>query len=208
LVKGYNEVRLSTTDKGDPRRPEARRDLPLLNERIRDKEVRLIDDDGSQLGIIATREALQTARDKGLDLFLVQPDANPPVARIMDYGRFKFENEKKSRETKKKHHIVDVKEIKMRYKIEEHDYQVKVRSGQKFLNDGDKIKVLIMLRGREMQHKNLALDLMHKFSNELKDLGIVDREPRIEGKSVIMILSPIPQRGKPLIERADLNPAT
>jgi len=199
---------LSTTDKGDPRRPEARRDLPLLNERIRDKEVRLIDDDGSQLGIIATREALQTARDKGLDLFLVQPDANPPVARIMDYGRFKFENEKKSRETKKKHHIVDVKEIKMRYKIEEHDYQVKVRSGQKFLNDGDKIKVLIMLRGREMQHKNLALDLMHKFSNELKDLGIVDREPRIEGKSVIMILSPIPQRGKPLIERADLNPAT
>jgi translation initiation factor IF-3 len=199
---------LSTPDKGDPRRPEARRDLPLLNERIRDKEVRLIDEDGSQLGIVATREALQTAKEKGLDLFLVQPDANPPVARIMDYGRYKFDMEKKNRETKKKHHIVDVKEIKMRYKIEEHDYQVKVRSGQKFLNDGDKIKVLIMLRGREMQHKGLALDLMHKFSNELKDLCIVDREPRIEGKSVIMILSPIPQRGKPLIERADLNPAT
>jgi translation initiation factor IF-3 len=199
---------LSTPDKGDPRRPEARRDLPLLNERIRDKEVRLIDEDGSQLGIVATREALQTAREKGLDLFLVQPDANPPVARIMDYGRFKFENEKKSRETKKKHHIVDVKEIKMRYKIEEHDYQVKVRSGQKFLTDGDKIKVLIMLRGREMQHKGLALELMNKFSNELKELCIVDREPRIEGKSVIMILSPLPQRGKSLIERADLNPAT
>jgi translation initiation factor IF-3 len=199
---------LSTPDKGDPRRPEARRDLPLLNERIRDREVRLIDEDGSQLGIVATREALQTARDKGLDLYLVQPDANPPVARIMDYGRFKFETEKKSRETKKKHHIVDVKEIKMRYKIEEHDYQVKLRSGQKFLNDGDKIKVLIMLRGREMQHKGLALELMNRFSNDLKDLCIVDREPRIEGKSVIMILSPIPQRGKPLIERADLNPAT
>jgi translation initiation factor IF-3 len=199
---------LSTPDKGDPRRPEARRDLPLLNERIRDKEVRLIDEDGSQLGIIATREALQTAREKGLDLFLVQPDANPPVARIMDYGRFKFENEKKQRENKKKHHIVDVKEIKMRYKIEEHDYRVKVRSGQKFLTDGDKIKVLIMLRGREMQHKGLALELMNKFSNELKELCIVDREPRIEGKSVIMILSPLPQRGKSLIERADLNPAT
>jgi translation initiation factor IF-3 len=195
---------LSTTDKGDTRRPEARRDLPLLNERIRDREVRLIDEDGSQLGIIPTREALQTAREKGLDLFLVQPDANPPVARIMDYGRFKFEAEKRARETKKKHHIVDVKEIKMRYKIEDHDYQVKVRSGQKFLNDGDKIKVLIMLRGREMQHKDLALQLMYRFANELKDLGIVDREPRIEGKSVIMILSPIPQRGKPaLIERAE-----
>jgi len=195
---------LSTTDKGDTRRPEARRDLPLLNERIRDREVRLIDEDGSQLGIIPTREALQAAREKGLDLFLVQPDANPPVARIMDYGRFKFEAEKRARETKKKHHIVDVKEIKMRYKIEDHDYQVKVRSGQKFLNDGDKIKVLIMLRGREMQHKDLALQLMYRFANELKDLGIVDREPRIEGKSVIMILSSIPQRGKPaLIERAE-----
>jgi translation initiation factor IF-3 len=203
LANGYNEARLSTIDKGDPRRPEARRDLPLLNERIRDREVRLIDEDGSQLGIVSTREALQTARDKGLDLFLVQPDANPPVARILDYGRYKFENEKKNRETKKKHHVVDVKEIKMRYKIEEHDYQVKVRSGQKFLNDGDKIKVLIMLRGREMQHKDLAMDLMSRFSNELKDLGMVDREPRLEGKSVIMILSPIPTKGKALIEREE-----
>jgi translation initiation factor IF-3 len=193
---------LSTpTDKGDPRRPEARRDLPLLNERIRDREVRLIDDDGSQLGIVATREALATAKEKGLDLFLVQPDANPPVARIMDYGRHKFEAEKRARETKKKHHIVDVKEIKMRYKIEDHDYQVKVRSGTKFLNDGDKIKVLIVLRGREMQHKDMAITLMNKFANELKDLCLIDREAKLEGKSVIMILSPIPQRGKSLIER-------
>jgi translation initiation factor IF-3 len=195
---------LSTPDRGDPRRPEARRDLPLLNERIRDREVRLIDEDGSQLGIVPTREALQAAREKGLDLFLVQPDANPPVARILDYGRFKFEADKRARETKKKHHIVDVKEIKMRYKIEEHDYQVKLRSGQKFLNDGDKIKVLILLRGREMQHKNMAMQLMHRFAGELNDLGIIDREPRLEGKSVIMILSPIPQKGKPmLVERPD-----
>jgi translation initiation factor IF-3 len=195
---------LSTPDKGDPRRPEARRDLPLLNERIRDREVRLIDEDGSQLGIVPTREALQTARDKGLDLFLVQPDANPPVAKILDYGRHKFEADKRERETKKKHHKVDVKEIKMRYKIEDHDYQVKVRSSQKFLSDGDMIKVLILLRGREMQHKDLAMALMHRFANELKDLGLVDREPRIEGKSVIMILSPIPQKGRPaLIEKPD-----
>jgi translation initiation factor IF-3 len=201
---GINEVILSTPDRGDPRRPEARRDLPLLNERIRDREVRLIDEDGSQLGIVPTREALQAAREKGLDLFLVQPDANPPVARILDYGRFKFEADKRARETKKKHHIVDVKEIKMRYKIEEHDYQVKLRSGQKFLNDGDKIKVLILLRGREMQHKNMAMQLMHRFAGELNDLGIIDREPRLEGKSVIMILSPIPQKGKPmLVERPD-----
>lgn len=186
---------MSTPDKGDPRRPEARRDLPLLNERIRDREVRLIDEDGSQLGIVPTREALNTAKDKGLDLFLVQPDANPPVARIMDYGRFKFEQEKKARETKRKHHIVDVKEIKMRYKIEDHDYQVKLRAAIKFLNDGDKIKVLTILRGREMQHKDMAMSLMQKFAGELKDLAIMDREPKMEGKSVIMILSPVPQRG-------------
>lgn len=184
-----------STDKNDPRRPEARRDLPLLNERIRDREVRLIDEDGGQLGIVPTREALATAKEKGLDLFLVQPDANPPVARIMDYGRFKFEQEKRNREAKKKHHIVDVKEIKMRYKIEDHDYQVKLRAAQKFLNDGDKIKVLTILRGREMQHKGMAMELMTRFANELKDLAMMDREPKMEGKSVIMILSPLPQRG-------------
>ncbi|MBI4533212.1 MAG: translation initiation factor IF-3, partial [Candidatus Melainabacteria bacterium] len=105
-------------NKGDSRRPEAKRELPLLNERIRDREVRLIDDDGTQLGIVPTREALSAARERGLDLFLVQPDASPPVARIMDYGRYKFEQEKRAREAKKKHHIMDVKELKMRYKIE------------------------------------------------------------------------------------------
>jgi len=186
---------LSTPDKGDPRRPEPRRDLPLINERIRDREVRLIDEDGSQLGIVLTREALATAKEKGLDVLLVQPDANPPVARILDYGRYKFEQDKKNRETKKKHHVVDVKEIKMRYKIEDHDYQVKLRNAIKFLNDGDKVKVLTILRGREMQHKDMAMRLMNKFAEELKDLGMMDTEPKMEGKSVIMILSPLPQRG-------------
>lgn len=181
-------------DKGDFRRPDSRRELPLLNERIRDREVRLIDEDGSQLGIIPTREALATARDKGLDLFLVQPDANPPVARIMDYGRYKFEQEKKAREARKKAHVVDVKELKMRYKIEDHDYQVKVRAGKKFLKAGNKIKVLIMLRGREIQHADLAMNLMNRFADELKDLAIIDRQPKIEGKAVIMILSPQSQK--------------
>ncbi len=186
---------MSTPDKPqDPRRPEPKRDLPLLNERIRDREVRLIDEEGGQLGIVPTREALSIAREKGLDLFLVQPDANPPVARIMDYGRFKFEQEKRAREAKKKHHIVDVKEIKMRYKIEDHDYQVKLRNAQKFLLDGDKIKVLIQLRGREVQHAKMALELMARFFAELNDLAIFDREPKLEGKTVLMILSPNPQK--------------
>ncbi len=179
---------------GPPGRGDGRREMPLLNERIRDREVRLIDEVGTQMGIMPTREALSIARERGFDLFLVQPDASPPVARIMDYGRFKFEQEKKNREAKKKHHIVDVKEIKMRYKIEDHDYQVKLKSTKKFLMDGDKIKVLIMLRGREVQHKGLALALMARFLQELDDLAIVDREAKLEGKSVIMILSPNPQK--------------
>jgi translation initiation factor IF-3 len=181
----------------DPRRPDARRDLPPLNERIRDREVRLIDEDGTQLGIVPTREALTTAREKGLDLLVVQPDGNPPVARILDYGRYKFDLEKRARETKKKHHVQDVKEIKMRYKIEDHDFQVKLRSAQKFLTDGDKIKTVILLRGREMQHADMAIDLMNRFADALKDLGMIDREAKLEGKSVIMILSPLPSRGKP-----------
>jgi translation initiation factor IF-3 len=167
-----------------------------LNERIRDREVRLIDEEGNQLGIVPTREALANAREKGLDLLLVQPDANPPVAKILDYGRHKFEQEKKARESKKKQHVQDVKEIKMRYKIEEHDFQVKLKHAQKFLTDGDKIKVLIVLRGREMQHADMAIDLMNRFAEDLKDLGAMDREPKLEGKSVIMILNPLPQRGK------------
>jgi translation initiation factor IF-3 len=186
----------SSNTPGGPRQ-DGRRDLPLLNERIRDREVRLIDENGNQLGIVPTREALGIARERGLDLFLVQPDAQPPVARIMDYGKYKFEQEKKNRETKKKHHVVDVKEIKMRYKIEDHDYQVKLRKAQEILSEGDKIKLSIMLRGREIQHKELAINLMLKFQKELDDLVIVDREPKLEGKSVIMILSPNPlHRGR------------
>lgn len=183
--------------------------MPLLNERIRDRELRVIDEDGTQLGIVPTREALTTAKEKGLDLFVVQPDANPPVAKIMDYGRHKFEQEKKARETKRKHHIVDVKEIKMRYKIEEHDYQVKLRNAHKFLTDGDKIKVLTILRGREMQHKDMAMKLMQKFAEELKDLAIMDREPKMEGKSVLMILSPLPQQGrsKPALDPNEQPPS-
>ena len=196
---------MSTSDRGGFRRPEERRDQPLLNERIRDRELRVIDEDGGQIGIVTRQEALQVARDKGLDLLVVQPDATPPVAKIVDFHRYEFENKKRERENKKKHHIVDVKEIKMRYKIEEHDYQVKVRSGHKFLNDGNKIKVNMMLRGREMQHKHLAMELLARFATDLKDLGIIDKEPRAEGKSVIMIISPHSAEGnKPtLVERDD-----
>lgn len=178
----------------DPRRPDPKRELPPLNDRIRVREVRLIDDEGGQVGIIPTKEALAQAKERGLDLFLVQPDANPPVAKIMDYGRYKFEQDKKTRDAKKKQHQADVKEIKMRYKIEDHDYQVKLRNAKKFLTHGDKIKVITMLRGREMQHSSMAVELMNRFAEELTDLSIMDRAPKIEGRNVIMILSPGSQK--------------
>ena len=174
----------------DFRRPDPKRELPPLNERIRVREVRLIDDEGGQVGILPTKEALSQAKERGLDLFLVQPDATPPVAKIMDYGRYKFEQDKKAKEAKKRQHQADVKEIKMRYKIEDHDYQVKLRSAKKFLANGDKIKVITMLRGREMQHSSMALELMNRFAEELEDLSIMDRPPKLEGRNVIMILSP------------------
>jgi translation initiation factor IF-3 len=177
----------------DPRgqRPDPRKDLPLLNERIRVREVRLIDAEGSQVGVVPTRQAIAQAKEAGLDLLLVQPDANPPVAKIMDYGRFKFEQDKQTREARKKQHQADVKEIKMRYKIEEHDYQVKHRKAVEFLSHGDKIKVVIPLRGREMQHSSIAMELVQRFAGELKELGAMDKEPKIEGRAIIMILSPI-----------------
>ncbi len=178
----------------DNRRQEPKRELPLLNERIRVREVRLIDEEGGQVGIVPTRQAVGMAKEKGLDLFLVQPDANPPVAKIMDYGRYKFEQDKKNREARKKQHQADVKEIKMRYKIEDHDYQVKLRKAQEFLTHGDKIKVVTMLRGRELQHSDMAMDLMNKFFEELKEIGTMDREPKVEGRNVIMILSPLGKR--------------
>ncbi len=167
---------------------------PLLNQRIRDREFRLIDEDGTQLGIVTTRDAINIAKSKGLDLFVVQPDANPPVAKIMDYGKFKFEQEKKNRETKRKHHIVDVKEINLRYQIEQHDYLHKLEDARKFLSAGDKVKVLTILRGREMQHKELAMKLMEKFAFELRDVAVIEQEPKMEGKSILMILSPNPGR--------------
>lgn len=178
----------------DPRRPDPKRDLPPLNDRIRVPELRLIDDEGNQVGIVRTKDALAQAKERGLDLFLVQPDAVPPVAKIMDYGRYKFEQDKKAKEAKKRQHQADVKEIKMRYKIEDHDYQVKLRNAKKFLNNGDKIKVVTMLRGREMQHSSMAVELMNRFAEELVDLSIMDRPPKIEGRNVIMILSPGSQK--------------
>ena len=166
------------------------RDLPQINERIRFPKIRVIDTDGAQLGILTPREALQIAEEKELDLVLVSDKADPPVCRIMDYGKFKFEQEKKAREAKKKQHTSDVKEVKMRYKIEEHDYNVRINQAERFLKAGDKVKATIMFRGREIQHSDLAETLLMRMANDLQEIAEVQQAPKKEGRNMMMLLSP------------------
>ncbi|MBI6546541.1 MAG: translation initiation factor IF-3 [Cyanobacteria bacterium NC_groundwater_1444_Ag_S-0.65um_54_12] len=162
----------------------------LLNERIRAREVRTIGDEGEQLGILPLREALRIAQEKGLDLVLVAADAQPPVCKIMDYGRHKFEQEKRSREARKKQHVISLKEVTLSYKIGEHDYQVRLRAVQRFLQEGDKVKVTIRFRGREMQHQALGTERLMRFARDVADIAMIEREPRQEGKTLFIILAP------------------
>lgn len=166
------------------------RDLPSINERIRFPKIRVIDTDGEQLGILSPQEALSIAQAKELDLVLVSDKADPPVCRIIDYGKYKFEQEKKAREARKKQHTADVKEVKMRYTIEEHDYQVRVNQAERFLKSGDKVKATITFRGREIQHSNLAEDLLKRMASDLEELAEVQQAPKREGRNMMMLLSP------------------
>ena len=178
---------------GYERRPY--RELPNINERIRAREVRLISETGEMLGVMPTMQAVRIAKDRGYDLVLVSSqDQQTPVAKIMDYGKFKFETEKKAKEAKKKQHVVDVKEIKMSYKIEKHDYLVNMRKAERFLTHGDKVKVTIALRGREMEHANLAMDLMKRFVQDAALWGVPEKPPKREGKTTLVILNPLPHK--------------
>ena len=166
------------------------RDLPQINERIRFPKLRVIDTDGGQLGIITSQDALRLAEEKELDLVLVSDKADPPVCRIMDYGKYKFEQEKKAKEARKKQHTAEVKEVKMRYTIEEHDYQVRVSQAVRFLKDGDKVKATITFRGREIQHSDLAEALLKRMAGDLKELAEVQQSPKREGRNMMMLFSP------------------
>ncbi|MFN3360157.1 MAG: translation initiation factor IF-3 [Pseudanabaenaceae cyanobacterium] len=166
------------------------KDVPMINERIRFPQIRVIDEDGTQLGIMTPKEAMAIADEKELDLVLVGEKADPPVCRIMDYGKFKFEKEKRAKEAKKKQHTSEVKEVKMRYKIEEHDYQVRINSAQRFLKEGDKVKATVMFRGREIQHADLARELLNRMANDLKDIAEVQQAPKQEGRNMTMIMAP------------------
>ena len=163
----------------------------LLNRNIRAKEVRLIDDEGNNHGVVATSKALLMAEDRGLDLIIVSPNQEPPVAKILDYGKYKYEIEKRAKESKKKQHTVEIKEIKVRYKIDVHDYNVKINAIKKFISAGNKVKLVVMLRGREMQHNHLAYDLANRFLADLEGEKInVEKKPSMDGRNVVTILAP------------------
>lgn len=166
------------------------RNLPQINDNIRYPKIRVIDADGGQLGIMEPKEALVLAEEKELDLVLVSDKADPPVCRIIDYGKYQFEKKKKDKEAKRKQHNAELKEVKMRYKIEEHDYNVRLSQAERFLKAGDKVKATIPFRGREIQHSNLARDLLNKMAKDLQELAEVQQYPKQEGRSMMMLLSP------------------
>ena len=178
------------------------RELPNINERISYPELRVVDSNGQQLGVIDRLKALEIASKRELDLVLVSEKANPPVCRIMDYGKYKFEQEKKAKEARKKSHQTEVKEVKMRYKIDKHDYDVRIGQALRFLKGGDKVKCTVIFRGREIQHSNLAETLLLKMAKDLEEQSEVQQSPKREGRNMIMFLSP---RKTPLIKKEDEN---
>lgn len=161
-----------------------------INDEIRDKEVRLIDTDGSMLGVMTSGEAQKLANSRNLDLVKIVSNAVPPVCKIMNYGKCMFEMAKKEKEAKKNQKVIGIKEVRVSAKIEEHDFDFKVKNAYKFLQDGDKVKVSIRFRGREMHYTSLGEAVLEKFAEAVKDAGMVEKKPKLEGKSMIMILCP------------------
>ncbi|HHU23135.1 MAG TPA: translation initiation factor IF-3 [Clostridiales bacterium] len=161
-----------------------------VNEEIRDKEVRLISETGEQLGIMSSEAALKIAYEDDLDLVKIAPGSNPPVCKVMDYGKYRFEQSKREKEAKKRQHIIEVKEIRMSPSIGANDFNFKLRNGQKFLREGDRLKVTVRFRGREMAHTNLGEELLKNFAAACADIATVDKLPKLEGRNMIMFLSP------------------
>jgi translation initiation factor IF-3 len=162
----------------------------MINEEIRDREVRLVDQNGAQLGIMPTRQALELAEERQLDLVKIAPTAHPPVCKFMDYGKFKFEQSKKEREIRKNQKVITIKEVRLSATIEDHDVDVKFKNAVKFLQDGDKVKVSIRFRGRQITHSEIGLQVMQEFAEKIKEYGIVERRPLTEGRTMTMMLTP------------------
>ena len=169
-----------------PERPQEEGGLNI-NEQIRARQVRLIAEDGEQVGVVSIQDALARAEEAGLDLVEISPNAEPPVCKILDYGKYKYEQQKKAAEARKKQKVIEVKELKFRPNIDDHDYQVKIKAARRFLEEGDKVKITLRFRGREMSHMDLGMKVLTRVREELADIGKVESEAKVEGLSLIHI---------------------
>ncbi|MEO1019650.1 MAG: translation initiation factor IF-3 [Pseudomonadota bacterium] len=167
------------------------RDETRVNDRIEANEVRLVDQDGNMIGVVPTRRAMQMAEDVGLDLVEVASNATPPVCKILDFGKYKYEAQKKANAARKKQKIIEVKEIKMRPSIDDNDYMIKMKKVRSFLDEGDKVKVTMRFRGREMAHQEIAMGILGKVRDEMADLAKVEQWPKLEGRQMVMVIAPL-----------------
>ena len=185
-----NNPRTSAIARRPHNAPPQRETGPRVNDRIRGGDIRLIGADGENVGVVTPARAMQMAEEAGLDLVEISPNAEPPVCKIMDFGKFKYEQQKREAEARKKQHIIEIKEIKFRPGTDTHDYDVKMRSVMKFLEEGDKVKVTLRFRGREMAHQQLGLELLNRVSADVGDAGKIESFPRLEGKQMVMMIGP------------------
>jgi len=170
--------------------PPTRDTGPRVNDRIRAPEIRLIGAEGENVGVVTPAQAMVMAEEAGLDLVEISPNANPPVCKIMDYGKFKYETQKREAEARKKQKIIEVKEVKFRPNTDTHDYEVKMRNVVRFLENGDKVKITLRFRGREMAHQNLGRELLERVAEDVKEIGKIENMPKMEGRQMIMMIGP------------------
>lgn len=166
------------------------KDGPRVNEEIRNREIQLIDVDGANKGVVETQTALRMAQEAGLDLVEISPNTNPPVCKILDFGKYKFQAQKKAAEARKRQKVVEIKEIKLRPMIDDHDYDVKMKAMQRFFEEGDKVKVTLRFRGREMAHQELGTALLNRVKEQVAEIAKVEQDARFEGRQVVMVLAP------------------
>jgi translation initiation factor IF-3 len=185
-----NHPRTNTIARRPHNAPPQRETGPRINDRIRSPEIRLIGADGENVGVVTPARAMAMAEEAGLDLVEISPNAEPPVCKIMDFGKYKYETQKREAEARKKQHIIEIKEIKFRPGTDTHDYDVKMRSVVKFLTEGDKVKVTLRFRGREMAHQELGLELLKRVEEDVAELGKIESFPRLEGRQMVMMIGP------------------
>jgi translation initiation factor IF-3 len=193
-IEALNNRRIKTIARRPHNAPPTRDTGPRVNDKIQSAEIRLIGAEGENHGVVTPQRAMELADEAGLDLVEISPNAAPPVCKIMDFGKFKYETQKREAEARKKQKIIEVKEVKFRPNTDTHDYDVKMRNVVKFLGNGDKVKITLRFRGREMAHQNLGRALLERVADDIQEIGKIENMPKMEGRQMIMMIAPLPQK--------------